>query len=187
MLPVTVLQVPAAGGSNLQMLLLIIPLLLCCLMPMLMRRGQGRVASTGAADESDVWFTSYKPDEAFELVKKEVENWRQQSLETMKPPPRFSLRKPPKERFTVTQSLPPRLYRLSDPLEGEIAFEFTETEVGGTSVRVNFQSPARGRVQTFRASLPIKLPFAAGKPCSACGRPVLPDFVTCPHCGQKLK
>jgi hypothetical protein len=167
------------------MLLLLIPLLLCCMMPMLMRRGQGSAAPTSGG-ESDVWFTSNKPDDAFELVRKEVDNWRQQSLET-KPTTRFSLRKPPKERFTVTQSLPPRLYRVSDPLEGEIAFEFTETEVGGTSVRVNFQPPARGRVQTFRASLPIKLPFAAGKPCSACGRPVLPDFVTCPYCGQKLK
>ena len=120
MLPVTALQTTssgqAPGGSSLQMLLLIIPLLICCMLPMLMRRGQGGAASTGATGESDVWFTSYKPDEAFEIVKKEVENWRQQAVETMKPPPRFSLRKPPKERFIVTQSLPPRLYRLSDPL-----------------------------------------------------------------------
>jgi len=156
------------------------------MMPMLMRRGQGPGAAATTTGESDVWFTAYKSDEAFELVKKEVENWRQQSIETTKPP-RFSLRKTPRERFAVTQSLPPRLYRLSDPREGEVAFEFTETEVGGTSIRVNFSPPARARVQTFRASLPIKLPFAAGTPCSACGRPVLPDFVTCPYCGQKLK
>jgi hypothetical protein len=186
MLPITVLQTGQEPQSNLQMLLLLIPLILCCMMPMLMRRGQGAAAPSGSAGESDVWFTSYKPDEAYELVKKEVENWRQQSVQTTKPA-RFSLRKIPKERFSVSQSLPPRLYRLSDPLEGEVAFEFTEMEVGGTAVRVNFQPPARARVQTFRASLPIKLPFAAGTPCSACGRPVLPDFVTCPYCGQKLK
>ncbi len=184
MLPVTILQAPTTQNP-MMMLLLIIPLLICCLMPMLMRRGQGSAGPT-TSGESDVWFTTYKPDEAFELVKKEVDNWRQQSLETTKPP-RFSLRKAPKERFTVVQSLPPRLYRLSDPIEGETTFEFTETEVGGTSIRANFQLPARARVQTFRASLPIKLPFAEGKPCSACGRPVLPDFVTCPYCGQKLK
>jgi hypothetical protein len=184
MIPVTALQA-TPPTSNWTMLLMIIPLLLCCMMPMLMRRGQG-TAGPSTPGESDVWFTTYKSDEAFELVKKEVDNWRQQSLESMKPS-RFSLRKIPKERFTVTQSLPPRLYRLSDPLEGEVAFEFTETEIGGTSIRVNFQSPARARVQTFRASLPIKQPFAAGKPCTACGKPVLPDFVACPYCGQKLK
>jgi hypothetical protein len=185
MLPVTVLQAAANGQSPLTMLLLIIPLLLCCMLPQLMKRGQGSAGSTTTA-ESDVWFTSYKSDEAFELVKKEIDNWRQQSLETTKPP-RFSLRKAPKERFTVTQSLPPRLYRVSDPIEGEIAFEFTETEVGGTAVRVNFNASSRSRVQTFRASLPIKTPYAAGIPCNACGRPVLPDFVVCPFCGQKLK
>jgi hypothetical protein len=184
MLPVTTLQ--AAPGGNLQMLLLIIPLLLCCMMPMLMKRGQRGAAGPTTSGESDVWFTSYKPDEAFELVKKEVENWRTQSIETTKPS-RFSLRKVPKERFTVTQSLPPRLYRLSDPLEGETSFEFTETEERGTSIRVNYQLPARARVQMFRASLPIKQPFVAGKPCTGCGKPVLPDFVTCPYCGQKLK
>jgi hypothetical protein len=150
-----------------------------------MKRGQGSAAS-GTTAESDVWFTSYKPDEAFELVKKEIDNWRQQSLETYKPP-RFSLSKAPKERFTVTQSLPPRLYRVSDPIEGETAFEFTETEIGGTAVRVNFNASSRSRVQTFRAALPIKTPYAAGIPCNACGRPVLPDFVVCPYCGQKLK
>jgi len=116
-----------------------------------------------------------------------VDKWRQQSLAAAEKPSRFSLRKPPKERFTVTQSLPPRLYRLSDPLEGEVTFEFTDTEAGGTSIRINYQPPARGRVQTFRAAVPVKLPYAAGKPCSACGRPVLPDFVACPYCGQKLK
>jgi len=182
MLPAAALQAPT---SSLQMLLLLIPLLLCCMMPMLMRRGQPSGAPASSV-ESDVWFTSYKEDEAFDLVRVEVEKWRQQSLETAKPP-RFSLRKPPKERFTVIQSLSPRLYRLSDSLEGEVTFEFTPTEVGGTSIRVNYQPPARPRVQTFRANLPIKLPYAAGKPCSACGKPVLPDFVTCPYCGQKLK
>ena len=91
------------------------------------------------------------------------------------------------KRFVLTESIPPRLLKYSDVAQGNISFEFTETEVGGTTILVNYYPILKDKVQRMKAHYPLKIPFTAGTPCTACGKPVLPDFKGCPYCGQKLK
>jgi hypothetical protein len=173
-----------ANGSS---LLLLLPLLICCMLPLLTRLFQRPTPSSLASTETDVWFTSYKIDEAFEAVKNHVFSWRNQ--EEAKPSSKFSIfkNKAPPERFVTSESIPPRLIKFSDHIEGNVTFEFTETEPGGTAIRVNYYPSLKDKIQRMRASFPLKIPFAVGLPCSACGKPVLPDFKVCPFCGEKLK
>ena len=173
-----------ADGSS---LLLILPLLICCMLPLITRMFQKPAPSSLASTETDVWFTSYGINEAFEAVKNHVFSWRNDV--EVKPSSRFSLfkNKTPPERFTTSESIPPRLIKFSDPIEGNVTFEFTETEPGGTAIRVSYYPILRDKIQKMRASFPLKIPFAAGLPCPACGKPVFPDFKVCPFCGEKIK
>ncbi len=173
-----------ANGSS---LLLILPLLICCMLPLITRMFQKPASPNLSSLETDVWFTSYGIDEAFEAVKNHVFSWRGEK--EVKPSSRFSLfkNKTPPERFVTSESIPPRLIKFSDPIEGDVTFEFTETESGGTAIRVSYYPILRDRIQKMRANFPIKIPFAAGLPCPACGKPVLPDLKVCPFCGEKIK
>lgn len=175
-----------AGGPS--SLLLLLPLLLCCMIPLLTRMYQ-KPSQAAAPIEIDTWFTSYRIDEAFEAIKNYVSGWRKQAAGEVNEGRGFPLfkPKPPPERFVTSESAPPRLIKFSDPIEGSLTFELTETELGGTAIRVNYHPNLRGRVQKMRAAFPLKIPFAAGSPCSGCGRPLLPDFKLCPYCGQKTK
>jgi hypothetical protein len=175
-----------AEGSS---LLLMVPLLICCMLPMIMRMFKRRPQSGMITTESDTWFTSYKITEAFEKVKDYVLKWKKEKKPEQPSKSVFSLFKPgvPSERFVTSESVPPRLLKFSDPIEGNFSFEFTETEAGGTAVRINYLPPLKNRVQKMRSNFPLKIPLAAGTPCTACGKPVLPDFKMCPFCGQKNK
>lgn len=91
-----------------------------------------------------------------------------------------------KDRFVVKEVVPPRLYRLTDQ-SNPIYFELTEVENGGTVVKVTYNSDVKERIAKFKAELPLKIPaIPIGKQCSACGKPVLSEFVMCPYCGEKL-
>jgi len=136
------------------------------MLPMLMR-GFQRPAAVGL--ETDVWFTTQNVKDAFEAIEKEANAWKEN------------------EKFEVGQSMPPRLIRVRSKREGEISFELTEVEGGGSSVKAMFTPEARFRVQTLRAQLPVNIPIGIGKPCPSCGKSILPDFALCPYCGFKLK
>jgi len=169
--------------------LLLLPLLVCCMLPMIMRMFRKPSPSTGAITEVDTWFTSYGINEAFDMVKGHISSWRSQKESEPASKSKFSLfgSKPPPERFVASESIPPRLLKFSDPVEGDLTFEFTETEAGGTAIRVNYYPHLKDRVQKMRASFPLKVPFVAGTPCATCGKTVLPEFNICPFCGQRIK
>jgi len=81
----------------------------------------------------------------------------------------------------------PRLFRLTDAVAGPVYFELTEVEGGGTVVKATYSSSIKRQVAEFKARSPLKIPAVPiGKRCPACGKAVLPEFVLCPYCGEKL-
>jgi len=90
------------------------------------------------------------------------------------------------ERFVAKEAISPRLYRMNDR-SGPIYFELTEVEGGGTVVKTTYNSSIKGRMAKFKAGLPLKIPATPiGNRCPSCGKPVLPEFILCPYCGEKL-
>lgn len=175
-----------ADGSS---LLMILPLLICCLLPILMRSFQKPSQQSAVRTEEDVWFTSLGINKAFEKVETQVSRWKDEKPSMPKSRTKFSLfgGKPPPKRFTISESIAPRLLKINDPIEGSVSFEFTETEVGGTAIRISYYPLLQDRIQKMRTSFPLKIPFAAGTPCEACGKPILPEFNICPYCSHKIK
>lgn len=166
---------------------LLLPLLLlCCLLP-LMLRGMGS-RQVEAAREVDVWTTEERIEKVFNNLNNVVEKWQEeiQTVSERKPIFPFFGGGGPQIRFEVSQSIPPRLLRVADGKEGEIVFELTEIENDGTSVRVSYAPAAKPRIQTLKATFPVKI-FAGWQSCPSCNKPVLPDFVVCPYCSQKLE
>ncbi len=174
----------AEGLSSLYLLPILI---ICCLLPYLMRSFQKPDPTKALASSADIWFTPYRIDKSYDMVKKQVSKWRIQEKSKQPTESKISLfrSKTPSFRFVLSEDTPTRLIKYSDPVEGNLSFEFTETESGGSSIRVNYHPNMKDRIQKMRASFPLKIPFTAGTPCSACGKPVLPDFKICPYCGQK--
>jgi DNA-directed RNA polymerase subunit RPC12/RpoP len=137
--------------------------------------------------EVDVWFTQKNIDEVFEDIKKEVDIWRQRAEKEETLAPKylsFGLTKKEEIRFEIVQSIKPRLCRIIDGKEGEALFELTEVKEGGTSIRVTCTPQIKIRIQSFRARFPAQVRLE-WKQCSSCGRPVLPDYIRCPYCGQE--
>ncbi len=160
-------------------------LLICCLLPFLFR-GPGQ-RPTEITREADSWITPQQIEEVFNNIVREVENWKKEILPERKTVFPFGKKEEKREeRFIVSQSIPPRLLRVTDTREGEIVFELMEIEGDGTSVKVSFSPPAKQRVQTFKAQFPAKI-LTGWQSCPSCGKPILPDFVVCPYCGQRLK
>ena len=177
-------QAPAGGG--LESILILLPLIVCCLLMSIMRGGAGRQAPAETALETDVWFMPQKIEEAYKIIEDKTRGWVEEKPAETKPS-RFALRQPVPSGFRAVESMPPRLYKLYSAREGEVAFEFTEVEGDGTSVKASYHPAARSRVQSLRAQLPLKVPSSVGKPCPYCGNPVLPDHTYCPFCGHSLK
>jgi hypothetical protein len=174
------------------LLWIILPLLLCL---MLMGRGRGGGGKGGAAQEtvSDSWYTAQDIETTFKTIEAAVAGWRREAEEKRETSRGilsglkgvFGGGKP-EDRFVVKETVPPRLYRMSDPT-GPIYFELTEVVGGGTVVRATFSSDLRSKMAKFKASLPLKIPAAPiGNRCPACGKPVLPEFNLCPYCGEKI-
>jgi hypothetical protein len=97
---------------------------------------------------------------------------------------RLSRKKP--RPFVVDQASPPRLYRLRDDEIGELSFELSEVDEGGTSVKASYGSRGRALIQNLRAKMPVRVPSYALRKCPTCGKEMMPDFETCPFCGTKL-
>jgi hypothetical protein len=57
------------------------------------------------------------------------------------------------DRFVVKETIPPRLYRISDST-GPIYFELTEVECGGSVVKTTFNSGIKNKMAKFKASSP---------------------------------
>jgi hypothetical protein len=155
------------------------------------RRGDdGRGAVKETVSES--WYTVQDIETMFKTIEGIVTEWRKEAEEKMEASKgilsnlksAFGEGKP-EDRFVTKETIPPRLYRLSDPT-GPIYFELTEVIGGGTVVKATYSSELRGKMAKFKASLPLKIPATPiGNRCPACGKPVLPEFNLCPYCGEK--
>lgn len=149
-------------------LTLILPLALCCIaIPMLFNRQPGQSSSNS---EADAWFVESGIQETYDAIVKESDGWQD---EAESKPSRFSLLPRRKGLFVVNKAVPPRLYRVKDEGRGEISFELTEVENGGTSVKATYDPRARVLIQNFKAKMPIKIP----------GSPLNPK--TCPPVGSR--
>lgn len=134
----------------------------------------------GGPTESDEWFVPKKIKDTFDIINKEVEPWLQEP--PRKPSPIWGGSKASRA-FRVAQSVPPRLLRMVSNVEGEVTFELTEVEGGGTSVRTTFNPMARPRLQTLRTQLPTKAHGLVT--CKNCSKVLLKGFTFCPYCGEK--
>ncbi|MFH0897805.1 MAG: zinc ribbon domain-containing protein [Candidatus Bathyarchaeota archaeon] len=153
------------------------------MLPTLFRQPQG---SQGGS-ESDSWYVITSIQETYDAIVKETDQWRNQATaKKSRGIPSFLSRKK-EEPFSIDQEASPRLYRVKDRERGDISFELTEVEGGGTSIKSTYDSRARVLIQNFKAKLPAKIPSTGPKVCPSCGKEVMPEFKTCPYCGTKLK
>ena len=167
-------------------------LLLCCMLPLLMGRGTQQSQSNAATTEMDIWFTGYTDQEAYDAVVKETDEIRQKAeaeANTKKSRfPSISFRRGKKERYSVEQTIPPHLYRVSDRDDGPMYFEFSDAEGGGTQVKATFSEKNKASVQNIKAKMPTRKLMAAtsnSTMCPSCGKPRLPEWQLCPYCGSK--
>ncbi|MCX6654448.1 MAG: zinc ribbon domain-containing protein [Candidatus Bathyarchaeota archaeon] len=180
----------ATGG--LDILWIILPVLLCVI---LMGQGRGGGGKRESTHETvyESWYTPQDNETTYKTIEAIVTEWRKEAEEKSEASKGAlsSLRGilsggKPEARFVVKETIPPRLYRMSDPT-GPIYFELTEVEGGGSVVKATFSSDVRSKMAKFKASLPLKIPAAPiGNRCPACGKPVLPEFNLCPYCGEKI-
>jgi len=188
----TLVNQEATGGFDI--LWIILPILLCVML-MGQGRGGGGGGGRGTAQEtvSESWYTGQDIGTTYKTIETAVTEWRKEAEEKREASKGVlsSLKGAlggggPKERFVVEETIPPRLYKMSDPT-GPIYFELTEVEGGGAVVKATFSSELRSKMAKFKAGLPLKIPAnPVGNRCPTCGKAVLPEFNLCPYCGEKI-
>jgi hypothetical protein len=142
--------------------------------------------------EAESWYTTQNIEETYTSIENETAEWRKKAQESRERSGSFLSRligrtTKVEERFVVQETISPRLLRLSDKTAGPIYFELTEVEGGGTVVKATYSSSIRRQIAEFKARSPLKIPAVPiGNRCPACGKPVLPEFILCPYCGEKL-
>lgn len=179
-------------GGGIDWLTWLLPILVC-VMCMGQSQGGERAPQSGGA-ETESWYTSQGVDEAYATIVAEVAEWRRKEEERASTASESITSKLGRvlrggrvqARFEVKEEIAPRLYRMADR-SGPVYFEFTEVEEGGTVVKATYDSSIKARVTRFKAGQPLKIPaIPVSKRCQACAKPVLPEFVVCPYCGEKL-
>jgi hypothetical protein len=142
---------------------------------------QSRGAAQRGPQITDVWFTPYTLQEAYDAIVKKTREWEIQGAQ---PSTRsFFLGGKASPKFEVLESIPPRLYKVRVGGQGEATFELTEVKGGGASVKTTYSSGVAALMRNFKANFPIQVP-AVGKPCSSCGKPIMTDYQLCPYCGK---
>lgn len=182
MLPINV----QAGSSDFLTLILVV--MLCCMLPVMFRQPS---APKEADLETDSWYISGGAQATYDTVVNEVDDWRKKYTPTRKSILSSLSRRKPKI-FDVTNSVPPRLFTVTDEKVGKITFEFADMDGGNTSVKAAYAPSARMLLQNFKAKMPIKValpnqaPVAAPRVCPNCGKEMQPDYKICPFCETKL-
>jgi len=181
--------------GGLDILWLVLPILCCVLALTTGRGGGGGDRRSEPREEVESWYTAQDIGTAYKAIEAKTAEWRKEAEESKEAPRgigerlRGALgggRGAPEERFVVKEAVEPKLYRLDDR-SGPIFFELTEVEGGGTVVKATYGSTIKTRMAKFKTELPLKIPATPiGNRCPSCGKPVLPEFVVCPYCGEKL-
>jgi len=167
--------------------------IVCCVLMMAMTSGRSEKKEE-PRKEVESWYTTQNIEETYKSIENETAEWRKKAQETGEKSGSFlsrlrgGLSKPKtEERFIVQETIPPKLYRMTDATAGAIYFELTEVEGGGTVVKATYNSSIKKQIAEFKAGSPLKIPAAPiGNRCPSCGKPVLPEFILCPYCGEKL-
>tara|TARA_B100000315_G_C14509333_1_gene556200 strand:+ start:349 stop:831 length:483 start_codon:yes stop_codon:yes gene_type:complete len=156
-------------------------------MPMLQKRGQGGRASGPL--ETDVSFVKTPIEETYKEIINLTEDWTIEK-EPDKPAAPTGLglgglfgAKPRSSAFQTMQEIDPRLLKLESRVEGQVTFELTQADRGGTSLSISFSPQSKSRIETLKAHLPLH--EQGMKVCSSCERGLLNEFTHCPYCGQK--
>jgi len=160
-------------------------LLLCCMLPMLMRGGGQQ--SEGISTEMDIWFTGYTNQEAYDTIVKATDELREKAVaEAKAKKSRIPFRRPRTDRYTIDQTIPPHLHKISDRDTGPLQFEFSDAEGGGTQVKVTFTPRTKAFVQSLKTQMPTrKLLIPTATLCPTCGKERKPEWQSCPYCGNK--
>lgn len=154
--------------------------------------GQRGESSGSSSLISDSFYTRHEIQEAFDNVEGEVSRWKTDAEGRPAPGGILAMVRrllgggAPKERFAMSEQIPPRLMRLSDAT-GPLYFEFTEVEGGGTVVKITYDSALKSRVAKLKTILPVRVPATPVElKCPECGKPILKEFNLCPYCGHRL-
>ena len=178
-------------GGGLDWLTWLLPIIVCV---MCMSQSRGESAPQRGNTETESWYTPQGIDEAYAAIVAEATEWRRKAEEEASSTSESITSKLSgilgggrrEARFTMKEEVAPRLYRMTDT-SGPIYFEFTEVEDGGTVVKATYDSSIKARITRFKAEQPLKIPaIPVSKRCQVCSKPVLPEFVVCPYCGEKL-
>ena len=166
--------------------------IVCCVLVMMMTSGRSEKREEPMR-EAESWYTTQNIEETYASIENETAEWRKKAQETGERSGSFLSRlrggrtPKPEERFIVQETIAPRLFRLTDAIAGPVYFELTEVEGGGTVVKATYNSSIKRQMAEFKARSPLKIPAAPiGNRCPSCGKPVLPEFILCPYCGEKL-
>jgi len=154
---------------------------------MLQKRGQG--GQSGGPLETDVFFVKTPIKKTYKEIMDHTEDWTiEKEPDKQAAPTGLGLgglfgAKPRSSAFQITQEIDPRLLKMASRVEGQVTFELTQADRGGTSLSISFSPQARSRIETLKTQLPLHVPGM--KACSSCERGLLNEFTHCPYCGQK--
>lgn len=131
-----------------------------------------------------VFTTTYNIDEVYDVIIKQVEEWRRYPY---KPKGwKYASLRIGVPRFFTFQNEQPRLYSLLDRYAGVMTFELTPIEDGGTSIRITHSPGSEVLIRIFKGKIPIKTPSSIGKTCPNCKRILPPTYTHCPYCAIAL-
>ena len=132
--------------------------------------------------DTEVSFVKENIEETYKKIIGLTEEWKKE--EPVKPTsvPIFGGSRRP-TGFRIVEEVDPRLLKMVSRIEGQVTFELTEVQGGGTSLKIMFSPQARSRVQMLKTQLPLIV--TRMKACQSCLRMLLTEFNHCPYCGQK--
>lgn len=101
--------------------------------------------------DTNVFATTYDINVTYDLIVKQVEEWRRQPFKPRKLSFASLTLKVP--RFAIDRNTPPRLYRIIDRYAGIITFELTSND-GGTIVKISSSPESQDLIKEFKTKLP---------------------------------
>ena len=155
------------------------------------QKSKMRKAQSKAPTESEVWLLSSGIQDSYKTISSKTIDWTKTPKTIKSPAPRVRTLADRKgathDVWVLETSTPPRLLRYTNESEGEAAFELTEQEGGGTSIKVSYSYGAEKKVHALQSELHVDetLEDTSDKSCINCSKSLLKEFDFCPYCGSK--